>query len=46
MRIILTHEYFRVDLSVVWDTIKNDLPKLPALLGGIDSQNGHGGCGS
>jgi uncharacterized protein with HEPN domain len=39
-------ESFRVNLSVVWNTIKNDLPKLQALLGGIDSQNGHGGCGS
>lgn len=32
MRIILTHEYFRVDASVVWDTIQNDLPKLAHLL--------------
>lgn len=32
MRIILTHEYFRVDVSVVWDTIRSDLPKLEALL--------------
>jgi uncharacterized protein with HEPN domain len=28
MRIVLTHEYFRVDAFIVWDTIKNDLPKL------------------
>jgi uncharacterized protein with HEPN domain len=27
MRIILTHEYFRVDASVVWDTIRHDLPE-------------------
>lgn len=32
MRIILTHEYFRVDAAVVWDTIKNDFPKLESLL--------------
>lgn len=32
MRIILTHEYFRVDASVVWDTIKNDLSRLESLL--------------
>lgn len=31
-RIILTHEYFRVDAAVVWDTIHNDLPKPEALL--------------
>lgn len=32
MRIILTHEYFRVDAAVVWDTIKNDLPRLSSLM--------------
>ena len=36
MRIVLTHEYFRVDASVVWDTVKNDLPALEALLSGIN----------
>ena len=46
MRIILTHGYFRVDLSVVWDTIKNDLPKLEALLGGVDIRNGDDDGGS
>jgi uncharacterized protein with HEPN domain len=35
MRIVLTHEYFRVDAGVVWDTVKNDLPKLELLLDGI-----------
>lgn len=28
MRNILIHHYFGVDLSAVWDTIKNDLPEL------------------
>lgn len=28
MRDKLTHEYFGVDLDVVWDTIKKDIPKL------------------
>lgn len=37
MRIILTHEYFRVDASVVWETVQNDLPRLQTLLGGIES---------
>jgi uncharacterized protein with HEPN domain len=32
MRIILTHEYFRIDAAVVWDTIKNDLPRLISLI--------------
>jgi uncharacterized protein with HEPN domain len=32
MRIVLTHEYFRVDASVVWDTVQADLPQLTALL--------------
>lgn len=37
MRIVLTHEYFRIDASVVWETVKNDLPILEVLLGGIGS---------
>ena len=28
MRNILIHEYDDVDLSVVWDTVQNDLPTL------------------
>ena len=28
MRNILIHEYFGVDLAAVWDTVKNDIPKL------------------
>lgn len=32
MRIVLTHEYFRVDAAVVWETVKNDLPQLNALV--------------
>ena len=32
MRIVLTHEYFRVDAAVVWETVKNDLPQLDALI--------------
>jgi uncharacterized protein with HEPN domain len=35
MRIILAHEYFRVDVAVVWDTVKNDLPKLESSLASI-----------
>ena len=43
MRIILTHEYFRIDASVVWDTIKQDLPRLESLLGGLDGRTGDEG---
>jgi uncharacterized protein with HEPN domain len=32
MRHRLIHEYFRVDLATVWDTVQNDLPPLIALL--------------
>jgi uncharacterized protein with HEPN domain len=32
MRIVLTHEYFRVDPTIVWDTVRNDLPALEALV--------------
>jgi uncharacterized protein with HEPN domain len=39
MRIILTHEYFRVDVAVVWDTVKNDLPKLESSLTSISIVN-------
>ena len=28
MRDIITHEYFGVDLELVWNTIKKDLPRL------------------
>ncbi len=38
MRIVLTHEYFRVDAGVVWDTVKNDLGKLEVLLDGVGIQ--------
>lgn len=32
MRIILTHEYFRVDAAVVWTTVRKHLPDLKAQL--------------
>lgn len=28
MRDVIAHEYFGVDLRVVWATVKNDLPAL------------------
>ena len=32
MRNRLIHEYFRVNLKTVWDTVHNDLPSLIALI--------------
>ena len=32
MRHRLIHEYFRVDVTTVWDTVQNDLPPLIALI--------------
>jgi uncharacterized protein with HEPN domain len=32
MRHRLIHEYFRVDVVTVWDTVQNDLPPLIALI--------------
>ena len=28
MRDILVHEYFGVDLDIVWETVKNDIPEI------------------
>ena len=43
MRIVLTHEYFRVDAAVVWTTVKNNLPGLEKLLrdfsAGVDDES-------
>jgi uncharacterized protein with HEPN domain len=30
MRSVVAHDYFKVDLDIVWDTIKNDLPGMRA----------------
>ena len=32
MRIVLTHEYFRIDPALVWQTVQNDLPAFEHLL--------------
>lgn len=32
MRIVLTHEYFRVDPLIVWNTVHNHLPGIEELL--------------
>ncbi len=43
MRSILAHDYFKVDLDIVWATIKNDLPvmrqNVQALLDGFGPQD-------
>jgi uncharacterized protein with HEPN domain len=28
MRNVLVHEYFGIDLDVIWDTVRSDLPPL------------------
>ena len=38
MRDRLIHEYFGVDLKVVWETVQEDLPKLKAQIEGILSK--------
>ena len=38
MRNALIHEYFEVDLSLVWRTVKDDLPKLKEQIKGLISQ--------
>ncbi len=32
MRIVLTHEYFRVDAAIVWTTVKNSFPGFEKML--------------
>ncbi len=32
MRHVIVHDYFRIDLDVVWDTARNDIPRLVAAL--------------
>lgn len=35
MRNFLTHEYKKIDYKIIWNTIKNDLPKLKNQVGEI-----------
>jgi uncharacterized protein with HEPN domain len=35
MRNITVHEYFKVDLAIIWETIQSDLPNLYIALKGI-----------
>lgn len=35
MRNLVTHEYHRVDATVVWDTVKLDLPAMDGLISGF-----------
>lgn len=36
MRDKLVHDYFGVDVDVVWQTVKEDIPYLKSLIEGID----------
>jgi uncharacterized protein with HEPN domain len=46
MRNVLPHGYFRTDAGVVWDTVKNQLPELEALVDTVTAiVNGSGTFG-
>lgn len=45
MRIVLTHQYFRADPQIIWDTVQNDIPALEHIVSTIDIVN-DGGDGS
>ena len=36
MRNILIHEYFGVDLEIVWETLQSDIPHLKKILSRVD----------
>lgn len=41
MRNVVIHEYFGVDLHIIWETIQHDLPALSRLLRAILTQSSH-----
>lgn len=41
MRNRLIHEYFRINLQTVWDTVQNDIPRLIALIEPLVPPEGH-----
>ncbi len=45
MRIVLTHEYFRVEATILWTTVINHLPQLESLTE-FSAENDSGGHGS
>ena len=49
MRNALTHAYFQVDLSIVWKTVRGDLPALATAIRGVleeSSGDPGSGCGN
>lgn len=45
IRNVVIHEYFGVDVAILWETISNDLPPLIPLLKGILEEEGETGGG-
>lgn len=46
MRIVLTHEYFRVDAAIVWTTVQSHLPQLERILVAFLDQADRSGDGA
>ena len=38
MRIVLAHQYFKIDSNLLWDTIQNSLPELEAQIREIQKE--------
>jgi uncharacterized protein with HEPN domain len=39
MRSILIHEYYEVDLDIIWDTVQNDLDKLKEIITAVSNSS-------
>jgi len=45
IRNVVVHKYFGVSLSILWQTVKEDLPPLTAMLKDVLEQNNMDNCG-
>ena len=41
LRDILIHEYFGVDVTILWDVVRHKLPDLGSAVGGLLGEGGH-----